>query len=115
MANDQKQLMAKNKKQVSDDPRVFALIGYGVIIFCFVVLSGWAAMTPLASAVVASGVVTTEGNKKTIQHLAGAIIKEKLIRERDHVQTGQTIVRLANTSRKSNDEILGNQLYAAVV
>jgi membrane fusion protein, type I secretion system len=114
MANDQKQLMAKNKKQVSDDPRVFALIGYGVIIFCFVVLSGWAAMTPLASAVVASGVVTTEGNKKTIQHLEGGIIKEILIREGDHVEAGQIIVRLDDTSPKANVEILRNQLYAAV-
>src|SRR5260370_4064215 len=109
-----KATMAKNKKQVSDDPRVFALIGYGVIIFCFVVLSGWAAMTPLASAVVASGVVTTEGNKKTIQHLEGGIIKEILIREGDHVEAGQIIVRLDDTSPKANVEILRNQLYAAV-
>src|SRR5260370_16752054 len=94
MANDQKQLMAKNKKQVSDDPRVFALIGYGVIIFCFVVLSGWAAMTPLASAVVASGVGTTEGNKKTIQHLEGGIIKEIFIPSGHPVEPGQITLQL---------------------
>src|SRR5258708_34070491 len=111
MANDQKQLMAKNKKQVSDDPRVFALIGYGVIIFCFVVLSGWAAMTPLASAVVASGVVATEGNKKTIQHLEGGIIKEILIREGDHVDAGHKIVRRDDTSPKDIAQVLRRHMY----
>ena len=57
--------------------------------FCFVVLGGWAAITPLGGAVVASGFVTTEGNKKTIQHLEGGIIKEILIREGQHVEAGR--------------------------
>ena len=36
-------------KKASDDPRGFALVGYGIIIFCFVVLGGWAAVTPLGA------------------------------------------------------------------
>lgn len=58
--------MANMSTQAKDDPRVFAFIGYAIIIFSFVILGGWAAITPLGGAVVASGVVTTEGNKKTI-------------------------------------------------
>jgi HlyD family type I secretion membrane fusion protein len=106
--------VAKNQGQVSDDPRVFAFTGYAIIIFCFVVLGGWAAVTPLASAVVASGVVTTEGNKKTIQHLEGGIVKEILVREGDHVEAGQLVLRMDDTSPKANVEIFKNQLYAAV-
>ena len=101
-------------KKASDDPRGFALVGYGIIIFCFVVLGGWAAVTPLGSAVIASGVVNTEGNKKTVQHLEGGIIKEILIREGQHVDTGEVILKLDDTSPKANLEIFRNQLYASV-
>jgi HlyD family type I secretion membrane fusion protein len=106
--------MLKLPKQTSDDPRVFAYVGYGIIIFSFVILGGWAAVTPLGGAVIASGVVTTEGNKKTIQHLEGGIVKELLIREGEHVDAGQTIVRLDDTSPAANVEIYRNQLYAAI-
>jgi HlyD family secretion protein/S-layer protein transport system membrane fusion protein len=114
MANDQKRLMANHQKQASDDPRVFALVGYAIIVFCFVILGGWAAVAPLGGAVVAAGLVNTEGNKKTIQHLEGGIIKEILIHEGDHVQAGQVILRLDDTSPKANVEIYRNQVYAAV-
>ena len=57
-------------------------------------MGGWAAITPLGSAVVASGIVTTEGNKKTIQHLEGGIIKEILIREGQHVEAGEIIIAI---------------------
>ena len=106
--------MANISTQAKDDPRVFAFIGYAIIIFGFVILGGWAAVTPLGGAVVASGVVTTEGNKKTIQHLEGGIIKEILIREGQHVEAGETILRLDDTSPGANVEIFRNQLYAAV-
>src|SRR5260370_7618062 len=67
--------MAQALARVSDDPRVFARIGYLVIIVTFGVVGGWAAFAPLASAVVATGVVATEGTKTTISHLEGAIAK----------------------------------------
>lgn len=101
-------------KKASDDPRGFALVGYGIIIFCFGVLGGWAAVTPLGSAVIASGVVNTEGNKKTIQHLEGGIIKEILVHEGQHVDAGEVILKLDDTSPKANLDIFRNQLYAAV-
>ena len=79
-----------------------------------VVLGGWAAITPLGSAVVASGFVTTEGNKKTIQHLEGGIVREILVREGDHVNAGQVILRIDDTAPRANLEIYRNQLYAAL-
>src|SRR4051812_25601581 len=100
--------------KTSDDPRGYAMVGYSIIFFSFVVLGGWAAVTPLGSAVVASGVVTTEGNKKTIQHLEGGILKEILVREGQHVNAGEVILRLDDTSPRANLEIYRNQLYAAV-
>src|SRR5258707_6111676 len=78
--------MAQALPRVSDDPRVFARIGYLVIIVTFGVVGGWAAFAPLASAGVATGVVATEGNKKTISHLEGGIVEEIRILRGDHVE-----------------------------
>ena len=106
--------MAKDRRRASDHPRVFALMGYGIIVFTFVILGSWAAVTPLASAVVASGFVTTEGNKKTVQHLEGGIVKQIFVHEGDHVTAGQIIIELDDTQPKANLEIARNQLYAAL-
>jgi len=106
--------MAKDRRRASDHPRVFALMGYGIIVFTFVILGSWAAVTPLASAVVASGFVTTEGNKKTVQHLEGGIVKQIFVHEGDHVTVGQIIIELDDTQPKANLEIARNQLYAAL-
>lgn len=106
--------MEKISKRASDDPRVFALFGYAIIIFCFGILGAWAAMAPLGSAVVASGTVTAEGNTKTVQHLEGGIVSEILVHQGDHVQEGQLLIRLDDTQPKANLEIARNQLYAAV-
>jgi len=106
--------MAYSPRRTNDDPRVFAVVGYAIIIFSFVILGGWAALAPLSSAVVASGFVNTEGNKKTVQHLEGGIVKEILVHEGNHVVAGQPLMRLDETQPKSNVEIARNQLYAAV-
>ena len=106
--------MAKLPTQTSDDPRVYAFIGYAIIVFAFVVLGGWAAITPLGSAVVASGVVTTEGNKKTIQHLEGGIHQRDIDPRRPARRGRGGHSSLDDTSPKANLEIFRNQLYAAV-
>ena len=106
--------MANLPNKTSDDPRVYAWIGYAIIVFSFVVLGGWAAITPLGSAVVASGFVTTEGNKKTIQHLEGGILKEILIREGQHVEAGRSFCEWTIRRPKQILKSIRNQLYAAV-
>ena len=107
-------MTASSPKRASDDPRVFALLGYAIIIFSFGIVGGWAAMAPLGSAVVALGAVTAEGNTKTVQHLEGGIISEILVHQGDHVEAGQLLVRLDETQPKAGLEIARNQLFAAV-
>src|SRR5262249_21983160 len=106
--------MTNSPRPASDDPRPFAIAGYCIIVFCFAILGGWAALTPLASAVVANGYVVTQGNKKTVQHLEGGIIKEIFVLEGDHVLADQILIRLDETTPKANLEIARNQLYAAL-
>ncbi len=103
-----------NPKKASDNPRFYAMIGYAIIIFCFGGLGTWASVAPLRGAVVAHGFVTNEGNRKTIQHLEGGIVAEILVREGDHVEAGQVLLRLDDTSPRANVEIYRNQLDAAV-
>jgi HlyD family type I secretion membrane fusion protein len=106
--------MINSQRLASDNPRPFALAGYAIIVFGFAVLGGWAALTPLASAVVANGYVVTQGNKKTVQHLEGGIIKEIFVLEGDHVLADQLLMRLDETQPKANLEIYRNQLYGAL-
>src|SRR5262245_21496321 len=106
--------MTNSLRQASDDPRPYALAGYAIIVFCFAVLGGWAALSPLASAVVASGYVVTQGNKKTVQHLEGGIIKQIFVLEGDRVFADQILIRLDETQPKANLEITRNQLYGTL-
>lgn len=39
----------------------------------------WAALAPISGAVVAEGSVRTEGERKTVQHLEGGIVKQILV------------------------------------
>jgi HlyD family type I secretion membrane fusion protein len=101
-------------RRSSDNPRPYALAGYAIIVFSFVILGGWAAIAPLASAVVAPGMVVMEGSKKTIAHLEGGIVKEILVREWAHVDEGQVLLRMDETTPKATLEITRNQLYVAI-
>ena len=58
----------------------------------------WAAIAPLASAVVASGSFVATGQNKQVQHLEGGIIREMLVKEGDLVEANQPLLRLDDTA-----------------
>ena len=88
-----------------------AMVGYLVIILTFGVLGGWSAFARLDSAVVASGVVTLESSRKTIQHFEGGIIAKILVQEGQHVEEGQLLFLLDNTLPQANADAVRGQLY----
>jgi membrane fusion protein, epimerase transport system len=59
-------------------------------------LSAWAALAPLASAVVAEGTVKTAGNRKTVQHAEGGIVATIHVKDGDQVQAGQVLITLSD-------------------
>jgi membrane fusion protein, epimerase transport system len=59
-------------------------------------LSAWAALAPLASAVVADGTVKTAGNRKTVQHAEGGIVAAIHVKDGDQVQAGQVLITLSD-------------------
>ena len=71
-----------------------ALAGFGG--FC-----AWASLAPLSSAAVAPGIVTADTNRKTVQHLDGGVIGEILVRDGDHVEAGQVLMRLDDLETRS--------------
>jgi len=78
-------------------------------------IGGWAATASLSGAVVGDGTVVIDENVKKIQHLTGGIVSELLVREGDHVQSGDLLVRLDATSVQANLGIIESslaQLYA---
>lgn len=76
------------------------VLGFGV----------WAAFAPLTSAAIAPGQVKAEGDRRTVQHLEGGIIREFLVREGDTVRVGQPLVRLDDTQAGASADMLSSQL-----
>lgn len=76
-----------------------ATVVIGVFLFA---MTAWSVGAPMSSAAIASGVVSPDGSRKTIQHLEGGIVRDLLVREGDRVQAGQVLMRLDLTQAKAN-------------
>lgn len=65
--------------------------------------------TPLAGAVVVSGVVKVADNRKSVQHLEGGIVKEIRVRNGDRVAAGQTLIVLEDERASAGLDLLAGQ------
>lgn len=77
---------------------------FGVLLFVIFLI--WSALAPIHGAVVTSGIIKIDLNRKTLQHLEGGIIKEILIREGSRVEKGQTLLVLEDILTSSQFYIL---------
>jgi epimerase transport system membrane fusion protein len=93
----------------NESARGAIIAGLGVLAVFFFGLGGWAAFAPLNGAVIAPAVVKVEGNRKTIQHLDGGIVKELLVKEGDRVEPGQTVVVLEDIQTRAAVDVLSQQ------
>src|SRR3954454_18473417 len=100
------------KTEKTDIPswKVPAAWGYALIIGTFFVGGGWTAVAKLDSAVLASGVVAVESNRKTVQHLEGGIVRDLLVREGQRVTEGQVLFRLDPVAPLASFDLQRNQL-----
>lgn len=98
MATDKAQIYRQNLRRLLR-PTIIVGIGVGVSMFCS--LAVWASRAPLASAAIASGVVSPDTSRKTIQHLEGGILREIKIVEGSPVKKGDVLFTLEPILAKS--------------
>lgn len=91
------------------------LFGMAVILIFFGGFGTWGALAPLASAVVASGTLVVEGQRKTVQHLEGGIVERILVKEGDKVEAGQLLLQVESTAARSLVDVLRSQLAGLLV
>ena len=66
----------------------------------------WAAFAPLDEGVPSQGLVAIDTKRKAVQHPAGGIVKEVLVREGDQVKEGQLLLKLDDASTRANYEAI---------
>ena len=85
-------------------------------IFPLVIVSSllvvWAVSAPLSGAIVASGQLKAELNRKTVQHQEGGIVRKILVRDGDQVRAGQPLVLIGDVRNDSELSLLQDQLNA---
>lgn len=92
--------------------RPLVLWGCALVILLFGIFGIWAGTVPLASAVIAPGVVKVVSQRRSVQHLEGGIVKSILVREGDRVEQGQLLARLDTTQIEANLGVLETKLFA---
>ncbi|WP_456660523.1 HlyD family type I secretion periplasmic adaptor subunit [Bradyrhizobium sp. JR3.5] len=89
------------------------MAGWLIIAIFFGGIGTWAVTAPLNGAVVANAVVKVDGNRKSLQHLDGGIVKELHVREGDRVLAGDLLIVLDETQARAEHEVLTQQ-YAVL-
>lgn len=74
--------------------RRLLMSGLAVIGLTFGVFGTWATSSPLSGAVIVSGHVAVESERKTVQHQEGGIIKRILVKPGSIVTQGETLLEL---------------------
>lgn len=70
----------------------------------------WAGTSRLAGAVVSTGTVIVDGAVKAVQHVDGGVVKAILVRDGDHVQAGEVLLRLDDVQIRAERDIVLGQL-----
>lgn len=82
------------------------IIGAATVAFLVFGIGSWAATMQIEGAVIAQGALVVDSNVKKVQHLSGGIVKEILVREGDHVNAGDVLIRLDETQAKAAKAII---------
>jgi HlyD family type I secretion membrane fusion protein len=94
---------------VSDSMRSAAIAGWSIIAIFFGGFGAWAMTAPLHGAAVANGFVRVEGNRKSIQHLDGGIVKQLNVKEGDRVKAGDVLIVLDDSQARAEYNVLSQQ------
>lgn len=92
-------------------PNIRGVVIFGLIISIIFVAGSliWASQLPLASAAVAPGTVTVDGNVKTVQHLEGGIIESIGVNNGDSVAIGQELIRFNDAQARASWQLINGR------
>jgi len=94
----------------SGDWKAAVRLGYLILVGGLGSFLLWSGFARLDAAVVASGVVAAESNRKTVQHLEGGIVQDILVRDGAEVRQGDLLIRLDPTRLDAQGDLYKNQL-----
>jgi membrane fusion protein, type I secretion system len=83
---------------------------FGLIALMALSCGVWATTTPIAGAVIASGIVVVESNIKKVQHPSGGIVALIPLKNGDRVHAGDMVLKLDDTQARANLGIVVSQL-----
>ncbi|OCJ07553.1 hemolysin secretion protein D [Rhizobium sp. AC27/96] len=90
--------------------RRLSLLIVAAILLLFGVMGGLAAATKISGAVIASGSLVVDSYVKSVKHLKGGIAKTIFVKNGEHVDAGQVLVRLDDTQTRANLAIIRKRL-----
>ena len=94
-----------------DDPRRDIRIGAAIAFLFFVVLLGWAALTPLDAAVRGNGVISVLGNRQAVQHPSGGVVTALHVREGQQVGAGAVLIELSAPEARAAERSLTSDYF----
>lgn len=99
-------------RQQSAEPRIGVLVVFGFLVMLtfFGGAAYWAHQAKLDGAVVAQASFVVDGNRKTVQHLDGGIVRDLLVTDGDIVEAGQPLVVFDSTEADVDLTVLSSQI-----
>jgi protease secretion system membrane fusion protein len=73
-----------------------------VVVVAFLAFMVWAVTAPLDAGVVITGNVIVSGNRQTVQHAAGGVVQEILVKEGAAVKKGDLLLRINPLAAEAN-------------
>jgi HlyD family secretion protein len=87
--------------------------GLRVLFIVGVAAGGWAALVPLAGAVIVPGNLVVQSNVKAIQHPTGGVVSEIAVHNGQRVSSGELLVRLDAIQAQAGLQVITKQLDEA--
>jgi len=91
------------------DLRRLARAGWAVMALGVLFMGGWLVAAPLSGAVIAPAFVKVDMNRKVVQHQEGGIVKQILVRDGEHVKSGQVLVVIEDVKLDATLDLLRTQ------
>jgi HlyD family secretion protein len=84
----------------------YVLVGAFIVLLATFGVGGWATTSQFSGAVIGQGVIVVDSSVKKVQHATGGIVGELRVREGDHVNAGDILIRLDETQTLANATIM---------